>query len=340
MSQQDPQQQPESPADQAPAETQPEAPEQVDSSEQSEPLEPSEQAEVSSDLTDESLAEAPGQGSAGDSESQPAEGAEPDADSAEESDAADQGAGEELQEDLLPDGLPVRRVIEALLFATDSPLPAAKIAQVLEQGTSRHVRGHIKVLNARYERTGSAFRIEEVAGGYQMLTLPAFQPWLAKLLRARAESRLSPTQMETLAIIAYKQPVLRADVEVIRGVAAGDVINRLRELGLVKIVGRAEDVGRPLLYGTTKKFLRVFGLGSLDDLPRVEDLRAPQAPAAPAPAAAPTASSPAQELPAAPPSESPLPSQAAQPQDEESPPEAPAESAEPPVSSENADKSE
>lgn len=194
-------------------------------------------------------------------------------DEANETEEADQ-----IQDDLLPDGLGVAEVIEAILFATDSPLPAGKIAQVLEQGTSRQVRKHIKQLNERYEQTGMAFRIEEVAGGYQMLTLPKFQPWLAKLLRARQESRLSPTQMETLAIIAYKQPVLRADIEAIRGVAVGDVVNRLRELGLVKIVGRAEDVGRPLLYGTTKKFLRVFGLGSLEDLPRVEELKAPETP--------------------------------------------------------------
>jgi segregation and condensation protein B len=178
--------------------------------------------------------------------------------------------------DVLADGLAVREVVEAMLFATDSPLPAGKIAQVLEHGTGRQVRKHIQQLNEGYEQAGAAFRIEEVAGGYQILTLAKFQPWVARLLRARQESRLSPTQMETLAIIAYKQPVLRADVEAIRGVAAGDVINRLRELGMVKIVGRAEDVGRPLLYGTTKKFLRVFGLGSLEDLPRVEELKAPE----------------------------------------------------------------
>lgn len=183
----------------------------------------------------------------------------------------------EVPADLLPDGLAVIDVIEAMLFSTDNPLPATRIAQVLDQGTARQVRKHIRSLNERYEQNGTTFRVHEIAGGYQLLTLPPFQPWLAKLLRARQESRLSPTQMETLAIIAYKQPVLRADIEAIRGVAAGDVVNRLRELGMVKIVGRAEDVGRPLLYGTTRKFLRVFGLGSLDDLPRVEELKPPAA---------------------------------------------------------------
>jgi segregation and condensation protein B len=106
-----------------------------------------------------------------------------------------------------------------------------------------------------------------------MLTLPAYNTWLTKLLRARDETKLSQAAMETLAIVAYKQPVTRADVEAIRGVAAGDMLNRLREMNLVKIVGRAEDLGRPLLYGTTRNFLEVFGLGSLEDLPQVEVLR-------------------------------------------------------------------
>ena len=105
--------------------------------------------------------------------------------------------------------------------------------------------------------------------------MPAYNAWLSKVLRARTETKLSPAAMETLAIIAYKQPVLRADIEAIRGVAAGDLINRLREMNLVKIVGRAEVLGRPMLYGTTKKFLEVFGLASLDELPQVEELTLP-----------------------------------------------------------------
>jgi segregation and condensation protein B len=105
-----------------------------------------------------------------------------------------------------------------------------------------------------------------------MLTLPAYHTWLAKLLRARQDSKLSGAALETLAIVAYKQPCTRADVEAIRGVAAGDMLNRLREMNLVKIVGRGEDLGRPLLYGTTKRFLEVFGLPSLEDLPQVAAL--------------------------------------------------------------------
>jgi segregation and condensation protein B len=174
------------------------------------------------------------------------------------------------------EGIEAESVVEAILFATDSPLPPARIAQIMGVGDARTVRKHIGALNDRYERNGAAFRIEEIAGGYQMLTLPKFNPWLAKLLRARQESRLSPAALETLAIVAYKQPVLRAEIEAIRGVAVGEVLNRLREMNLIKIVGRDEQIGRPMLYGTTKRFLEVFGLASLKDLPTVEELKRPE----------------------------------------------------------------
>ena len=109
-----------------------------------------------------------------------------------------------------------------------------------------------------------------------MLTLSTYNHWLKKLLRARSETKLSPAAMETLAIIAYKQPVIRADIEAIRGVAVGEVIRSLSYKGLVKIVGRAEILGRPMLYGTTKKFLEVFGLNTLKDLPKIEELKKPR----------------------------------------------------------------
>ena len=109
-----------------------------------------------------------------------------------------------------------------------------------------------------------------------MLTMSDFNPYIGKLLRHRQETKLSQAALETLAIVAYRQPVLRADVEAVRGVACGELLNRLRELNLIKIVGRAEDIGRPILYGTTKRFLDVFGLASLDDLPKVEELKPPK----------------------------------------------------------------
>lgn len=164
------------------------------------------------------------------------------------------------------------RVLEAILFSAESPLAAAKLASILGVGDAKDVRRQVEELNEQYASLSLSFRIEEIAGGYQMLTLPAYNHWLAKLLRSRQESKLSSAALETLAIVAYKQPCTRADVEAVRGVAVGDMLNRLREMNLVKIVGRAEDLGRPLLYGTTKKFLEVFGLPSLEDLPQVEAL--------------------------------------------------------------------
>ncbi|MCB9858302.1 MAG: SMC-Scp complex subunit ScpB [Phycisphaerales bacterium] len=168
-----------------------------------------------------------------------------------------------------------KRIVEAVLMAAESPLTPGKIASIIEAGTGRDIKKHIQALNADYDELGLSFRIEEVAGGFQILTRPQYNHWLTKLLRVRQETKLSPAAMETLAIVAYKQPCTRAEVEAIRGVAAGEMINRLREMNIVKIAGRAEDLGRPLLYGTTKKFLEVFGLPSLEDLPQVEALRPP-----------------------------------------------------------------
>ncbi len=165
-------------------------------------------------------------------------------------------------------------VIEAVLFASDEPLTPARLADIAET-TTRQVNELVKKLNEKYRTGSSAFRIEQIAGGYQMLTLSCFNHWLKQLLRARSESRLSPAALETLAIIAYKQPVIRADIEAIRGVAVGEVIRSLSYKGLVKIVGRAEVLGRPMLYGTTKTFLEVFGLNSLKDLPKIEELKKP-----------------------------------------------------------------
>jgi segregation and condensation protein B len=163
-------------------------------------------------------------------------------------------------------------VVEAILFSADNALALAKMAQVAEV-PQRLVRQAIERLNERYEQVAAAFRIEEVAGGYQMLTLPEYHDVLGRLLRARSDSKLSQAAMEALAIVAYRQPIIRADVENIRGVACGEVIRSLIEKNMVKIVGRAEVLGRPMLYGTTRRFLEVFGLASLDDLPRVEELR-------------------------------------------------------------------
>ncbi len=199
-------------------------------------------------------------------------------------------------ENVPPRELEPAQVIEALLFSADIPLSAARLAELSGCVPARDVPGLIETLNEKYAAASLSFRIEGIARGYQMLTLPAYQPWLVKLDKHRGQSRLSAAALETLSIVAYKQPVIRADVEAIRGVACGDVLTRLREIGLIKIVGRAEIIGRPILYGTTRKFLDVFGLPDLDDLPPMETLSLRR----PAPAVVPTESvEPAAELPVA-----------------------------------------
>ena len=172
--------------------------------------------------------------------------------------------------------LSAESVVEAVLFASDEPLTAERLANIAESRV-KQIRQHIKSLNEKYQANKNTFRIEQVAGGYQMMTLSPYNHWLKKLLRARSDSKLSPAALETLAIIAYKQPVIRADIEAIRGVTVGEIIRGLMYKGLVKIVGRAEVLGRPMLYGTTKKFLEIFGLNTLKDLPKVEELKKPDA---------------------------------------------------------------
>ena len=162
-------------------------------------------------------------------------------------------------------------LLEALLFSTHHPLTAGRLAELLDLDGTKPVRGAIKELNKQYEDAGRSFRVEQVAGGYQLLTLPEFGEDLKKLHQREADAKLTTAALETLAIVAYKQPILRADVEAIRGVACGETIRSLMEKHLVKIAGRAEEPGRPILYGTTKRFLELFGLNSLKDLPQNED---------------------------------------------------------------------
>lgn len=178
--------------------------------------------------------------------------------------------------------------VEAILFTTDTALSVAKIADVAELPSGRRgARAAIERLNERYESMGCSFRIESQAGGYRMLTLPEFNDVLSRLLKVRSAAKLSQAALETLAIVAYKQPILRADIEAIRGVASGEMLRSLMEKGLVKIVGRAEEIGRPMLYGTTRQFLETFGMGTLRDLPKVDELAIATATAKPAAASEP-----------------------------------------------------
>jgi len=164
--------------------------------------------------------------------------------------------------------------LEALLLTTHHPLTAGRIAEVLDLPSTKPIRKAIKELNEAYSSSNRSFRIEQVAGGYQILTLPEFGDLLKKFHQKEVDAKLTKAAIETLAIIAYKQPILRADVESIRGVACGETIRSLMEKHLVKIAGRAEEPGRPILYGTTKRFLELFGLNSVKDLPQPEALAA------------------------------------------------------------------
>jgi segregation and condensation protein B len=164
------------------------------------------------------------------------------------------------------------RIIEALLFASESPLTPADLARADEGLDEERVEAAIAELRAEYDREQRAFTVHEVGGGYQLLTRPEFAPVLERFDSVPASQRISGPALETLAIIAYRQPVGRAEVEEIRGVGAGGVLKTLQERGLVEVVGRSEALGRPLLYGTTQFFLQHFGFRGIDDLPRSEEL--------------------------------------------------------------------
>jgi segregation and condensation protein B len=165
--------------------------------------------------------------------------------------------------------------VEAVLFLAREALTSRKIAQLCNLSDGTEARTVIRRLAKLYDEAGTAFRVEELAGGYQLFTRPMFGPWLRKLWQNQSLVRLSSPAMETLAIVAYRQPVLRAEIEAVRGVQCGELLRQLMERDLVRICGRGDDLGRPLLYGTTKKFLQVFGLRHLDELPRAEQLRRP-----------------------------------------------------------------
>lgn len=158
-------------------------------------------------------------------------------------------------------------LLEAALFLAKEPYSSRKLAQLagLPEGTK--TRQLIRELNKRYAHDQSAFCIVEVAEGFQLRTRPEFAQWLVRMQEVPSAVRLSNPAMETLTVIAYRQPVPRAEVERIRGVQCGDLIRQLLDQDLAKIVGRSKELGRPILYGTSQKFLRVFGLGSLSDLP-------------------------------------------------------------------------
>lgn len=164
------------------------------------------------------------------------------------------------------------QIIEALLFASDAPLSAEDLARGEEDLEAGAVGEAVAELRAEYDAHGRAFQIYEIAGGYQLLTRPEYSPHLERFETVPRSTRLSGASLEVLAIIVYRQPIGRSEVEEIRGVGSAHVLRTLQELGLIDVVGRGEGLGRPLLYGTTQRFLDHFGFASLDDLPKPDEL--------------------------------------------------------------------
>ncbi len=162
-----------------------------------------------------------------------------------------------------------RRRTEAVLLFHRGPINLRKLASLASLADATEARTRIRELNELYDHTGSALRIEEVAGGHQLLTRPALAPWLRRMSHIPPPIQLGSAAMETLTIIAYRQPVLRADIEAIRGVACGELVRQLMQKDLVRICGRSEELGRPYLYGTTPYFLQVFGLKNAGALPAI-----------------------------------------------------------------------
>jgi segregation and condensation protein B len=181
-----------------------------------------------------------------------------------------------------------RRIAEALILGAPEPISAQRLAEIVPGVRPAEVRELVGELNAEYQAERRGFEVVEVAGGFQVRTLAELGPYLQQTLASRP-LRLSQAALETLAVVAYRQPVTRAEIEHVRGVDVGAVLRSLLERRLVRIAGHREVAGRPLLYGTTRRFLEVFGLARIEDLPTLRDLQefAPAEDAAPAAAALP-----------------------------------------------------
>lgn len=167
-----------------------------------------------------------------------------------------------------------RKVLELLLWMTDRPLKPAELLRVLgdDAPLEMELREELAQLGKELDERASPMQVVEIAQGFQLASRPAYSQWVRRLYKEKTALRLSPSALETLSIIAYKQPLTRGEIEDIRGVDVSGVVETLLERKLIKIVGRKEALGRPLLYGTTTDFMRQFGLRSLDELPRLEEL--------------------------------------------------------------------
>lgn len=166
----------------------------------------------------------------------------------------------------------LKPIIEAILFVSSRPVLVQQIKDALKEVDTTQIKMVLQNLKEEYGKRNSGIKIVEVAEGYQMVSAPYLSDYLKEFFRIRHRERLSSPSLETLAIIAYRQPVSRLDIESIRGVNVEAVLKNLLEKGLIRIVGRRKTLGRPLLYGTTRQFLEYFGLRSLEELPKIEEL--------------------------------------------------------------------
>ena len=165
----------------------------------------------------------------------------------------------------------LKYIIESLLFVAEDPLTVDKLRTIIETAEAKDIRDALQALSQEYGQRGGGFWLSEVAGGWQMRSRPEYHEWIKKMLQPSPQ-RLSKAALETLAIVAYKQPIIRADIEYIRGVDSGGVLRQLMERKLIRVLGRKEIAGRPLIYATTKLFLEMFDLKDLNDLPTPAEL--------------------------------------------------------------------
>lgn len=174
----------------------------------------------------------------------------------------------------MPDTSNLKSVVESLLFSSEKPLTINRIKDIIGNNVSpAQVKQCIEELNEIYKTNRHSFAINEVAGGFQIRTIPEYHPYLVKLHESRNDGVISNAALETLSIIAYKQPIMRAEIDSIRGVDSSAIIRGLMDKKLVRIAGRGESLGRPILYGTTNNFLEVLGLSSINDLPKIEEVK-------------------------------------------------------------------
>lgn len=181
---------------------------------------------------------------------------------------------EQINETEVQDPARARQIIESLLFASTKPVLVSEIRKVLKHLKPQEIEDHIRALQENFQNEARSFEIRQIAGGYEIGTKKEFAPWIMKLEIQKKSKQATQSALETLAILAYKQPVTRPEIEELRGVDVSGVINTLMSRGLVKIVGKKEVPGRPFLYGTTEKFLEHFGLMDLKELPNIEEIKA------------------------------------------------------------------